>query len=71
MRNRDIPMLNAFDFFRKAWSPRASYHLARVRFGRNWQERLASACWLIKERVPYSGAAPSMNFRGLPHNFGA
>lgn len=65
MHRHDIPMLDAFDYFRKAWSPRASYHLARVRFGRDWRERLASAFWLMRERVPYTGAAPSMNFPGL------
>lgn len=65
------PMRNAFTFFRKVWGPRAAYHLARVRFGAEWQDRLASVSWLAREQVPYSGAAPSMSFRGLPRNFGA
>ena len=69
--SKTTPFRNAFTFFRKVWGPRASYHLARVRYGEDWQDRLASVLWLARERVPYSGAAPSMNFRGLPHNLGA
>lgn len=63
MRNA---MLSSFRFFRAVWSPRASYHLARMRFGADWRERLVSAFWLMNERIPASGAAPSYNFKGLP-----
>ena len=42
------------------------YHLARMRFGADWRERLVSAFWLMNERIPASGAAPSCNFKGLP-----
>lgn len=60
------PALNAFRFFRSVWGPRASYHLARLRYGLDWRERLISFFWLTRERVPLSGAAPSLNFRGIP-----
>lgn len=63
---KNTPMRDTFAYFRKAWSPRASYHLARVRFGDDWRGRLASAFWLVRAGIPYSGAAPSMKFRGLP-----
>lgn len=60
-----IPFRNTFNFFQQVWGPRAAYHLTRVRFGTDWRDRLASAVWLINNRVPYSGAAPSLNFKGL------
>lgn len=60
------PMRQAFSYFRQAWGPRAAYHLARMRYGLDWRDRLASAFWLASERVPRTGAAPSMNFKGLP-----
>lgn len=60
------PMHNTFSYFRTAWSPRASYHLARSRTSSDWRERLISALWLLREDVPLSGEAPSLNFRGLP-----
>lgn len=70
MTDRDRAMLDTFCYFRQVWSPRASYHLARVRYGRDWRERLASAFWLMRESIAYSGAAPSLNFPGLPRHFG-
>lgn len=61
-----IPMRDSFAYFRRAWGPRAAYHLARVRYGADPNERLVSAFWLVSNRIPYSGAAPSMGFPGLP-----
>lgn len=58
------PMLDSFTYFRAVWSPRAAYHLARMRYGADWRDRLASAFWLMRERIPASGAAPSLNFGG-------
>lgn len=60
-------MRDAFSYFRKAWSPRASYHLARMRYDPDWRARLVSGIWLACESVPLSGAAPSMGFSGLPY----
>jgi len=60
------PLRDMFSYFRQAWSPRAAYHLARLRQGEDWRDRLASAVWLIRESVPRTGAAPSTGFRGLP-----
>lgn len=57
---------STFAYFRKVWSPRASYHLTRVRHGERWAARLVSAVWLASERIPYSGAVPALNFKGLP-----
>ena len=61
------PLRDAFAYFRKAWGPRAAYHLARMRFGTDWRDRLVSMFWLMAERVPASGAASSMNFQGAPY----
>jgi hypothetical protein len=55
-----------FFFYRKAWSPRAAYHLARHNFGRNGSERLISALWLLASRIPRNGAAASLGFPGWP-----
>lgn len=63
---RSKPFADTFTYFRKAWSPRASWHLARMRYDSDWQNRLASFFWLLGNRVPPTGAAPSLNFRGLP-----
>lgn len=61
------PFVDCFAFFREAWSPRTAFHLARLRFGEDRNERLISAFWLMEAHIPLSGAAPSMGFRGLPH----
>jgi hypothetical protein len=59
-------MVDTFLYFRRVWGPRAAYHLMRARLHPEWQLRLISAVWLAKERIPYSGSAPSLNFKGLP-----
>lgn len=64
----NIPLRDAFSFFREAWSPRAAYHLARMRFGAEWVKRFESSIWLAENHIPWSGAAPSMQFRGLPNS---
>lgn len=61
----DKSALSMFQYFRKAWSPKASYHLTRVRLGVEWQYRLFSAAWLMSHNIPYNGSAPSMGFKGL------
>lgn len=55
-----------FAYFRQAWDEETAFHLARYHAALDWKDRLASAIWLIGERVPLIGAAPSMNFKGLP-----
>lgn len=37
------PLRNLFAYFRRAWGPRAAYHLARVRLGRHYG--LKQAYW--------------------------
>jgi hypothetical protein len=61
----NYPLMSAFRYFRKVWSPRVSYHLARLRYGQDWRERLVSFFWLVQNRVPRSGAVPSLDFRGM------
>jgi len=56
---------NTFEYFRKVWSPRASYHLTRALHGEDWKERLVSRIWLAHERIPHTGEVPSMDFRGI------
>jgi hypothetical protein len=60
------PARDTFAYFRKAWGPRAAYHLTRCRLGADWRDRWLSALWCIAESVPLSGAAPSMGLPGLP-----
>jgi hypothetical protein len=60
------PLRNSFAYFRRAWSPRASYHLARMRYGTDWRDRLASVAWLAARHIPATGAAPSIPFAGSP-----
>ena len=56
-----------FANFRTAWGPRASLHLTRVKptCETNPIKRFHSFLWLLREKVPLNGAAPSMNFKGL------
>ena len=56
---------DTFFYFRKVWSPRAAYHLTRLRHGEEWQRRLVSAVWLANERIPRSGAVPALDFKGI------
>jgi hypothetical protein len=56
---------DTFFYFRKVWSPRASYHLTRIRYGEDWQLRLVSAVWLAHQRISISGAVPALDFKGL------
>ena len=44
---KNKPMRDAFFYFRQAWSPKASYHLARVRYADDWRLRMVSIVWLI------------------------
>ena len=60
--------LGRFRYFRKAWGPRAAFHLTRLTQGRDWRERLASAIWLAGQGIPATGAADSMGFKGLRLN---
>jgi len=57
--------MDLFSYFREAWSPRASWHLTNVRAGNEWASRFVSAVWLLSKRIPLTGAAPSMNFKGI------
>ena len=76
MNRRLIPMprrpgeraaaLAVFRFMRKAWGPRASYFLARLRHGPTSESRIGAALFLAVSRVPADGAAPSLSFPGLP-----
>lgn len=52
---RSTAFKHEFEYQRKTWSPRASYHLAYFRHGDEWAQRLASACWLIINRIPLDG----------------
>jgi len=52
-------MRDSFRHFRRTWSPRAAYHLARVRYGEEWAARLVSAVWLASNRIPHSGVPRS------------
>lgn len=47
--------LNAFQTHRRRWSPQASYHLARARYGADWLDRLTSATWLARRAIPLDG----------------
>lgn len=60
------PYADAFSYFRAVWDEEASHHLAAARFEQDWRLRFASVLWLVAERVPLSGAAPSLDFKGLP-----
>lgn len=62
--SRNLPLRDLFFYHRRAWSPRAAYHLARLKHGW-WSERLVSLIWLADRRIPFDGAAPSMNHRGI------
>lgn len=53
------PMRDSFEFFRQAWSPRASWHLANYRYGKIWTSRLASFFWLVGKDIPLTGEAKS------------
>ncbi len=67
--HHSIPMLDAFEYFRPIWSPRASYHLARLYWGDKIAqgtphqrlygiaELAVSALWLMANRVPTTGEA--------------
>lgn len=55
-----------FAHMRKAWSPRAAYFLARLRHGPTSESRIGAALFLAAMRIPPDGAAPSLNFPGLP-----
>lgn len=59
------PLRNLFAYFRRAWGPRAAYHLARVRLDPDWRTRFISMIGLANNRVPLTGAAPSLQFPGL------
>lgn len=58
--------LNLYQFFHRAWDRPAAYHLARIHSDPDWKNRFISAMWLISARIPFTGEARSMNFRGLP-----
>lgn len=49
---KTIPALNSYHHHRKMWSPRASYHLARYKYGDEWGEKLMSWLWLVENRIP-------------------
>ena len=65
MKRDRYPMRSTFRYFRKVWSPRASYHLARMRHGDDWKDRLISWRWLTLNHVPLSGAVPALDFEGM------
>jgi hypothetical protein len=53
-------------YFRKVWDRKASFHLARMHSRTSyWPKRLVSAVWLAGQRIPATGAAPTLDFKGL------
>jgi hypothetical protein len=58
-------MFDRYKLFRRAWDRRAAYHLARAHAGEG-SDKLISALWLIGKRIPFTGEARSLGFRGIP-----
>ncbi len=59
--------LSTFRRHRRTWSPVAAYHLTRYRFGSDPYDRLFSAIWLCRNRVPPSGDPQHMKPRSHFH----
>lgn len=53
-------VLGRYHSHRRAWSPRASYHLTRLELGANGIDRLVSAVWLAAHRIPRNGRWPGV-----------
>ena len=56
-----------YEYFRTVWSEEAAQQLAVCHDpAADWKDKLIAVLWLLDKQVPLNGAAPSMNFKGLP-----
>lgn len=57
--------MNAYMYFSRAWDHDSAYSLALYHYPEHWTDRLYAAIWLTTRRIPLTGEAPSMGFKGF------